>query len=51
MIRAVFGTDFGGLTNLSCKFMSEFNTRIRNNPDVRYFSWAGILIIPTVSYV
>ncbi|RXW14422.1 hypothetical protein EST38_g11436 [Candolleomyces aberdarensis] len=49
-IRELFGTDFGGLTNLSCKFMSEFNRKTRNNPKVRYFSWAGLLVLPTLSY-
>ncbi|KAF6752867.1 Alpha/Beta hydrolase protein [Ephemerocybe angulata] len=49
-IRSIFGTDFGGLTNLSCKFMNEFNQKTKNNPDVKYFSWAGEIVIPTVSY-
>lgn len=49
-IRSIFGTDFGGLTNLSCKFMADFNAKTKNNPAVRYFSWAGEIVIPSLSY-
>ncbi|KAJ3532030.1 hypothetical protein NMY22_g7911 [Coprinellus aureogranulatus] len=49
-IRDIFGTDFGGLCNLSTKFMKDFNEHTPNNPRVKYFSWAGEIVLPTVSY-
>ncbi|KAF5367610.1 hypothetical protein D9757_010653 [Collybiopsis confluens] len=46
-MRTLFGTDFGGLGNLSASFVSRFNADTPNDPNVRYFSWAGFIRVPT----
>ena len=51
IFRCVFDTDFGGAGNLSQRFMIKFNKRTPNNPNVRYYSWAGETSIPMAGYM
>lgn len=50
LIRSVFGTDLLGLCNLSTTFMARFNETTLHNSNARYFSWAGEIRLPTISY-
>ncbi|TEB21488.1 alpha/beta-hydrolase [Coprinellus micaceus] len=50
LIREVFGSDFGGVCNITTEFMARFNQTTLNNPTVRYFSWAGHLRFYQIKY-
>ncbi|KAJ2914529.1 hypothetical protein MD484_g5883, partial [Candolleomyces efflorescens] len=45
-LRALLGTDFGLFSRLTPDFMEDWNRKCRNNPSVKYFSWAGVSEIP-----
>ena len=47
LIRRLCRTDLGAVGNLSHNFMKKFNQSTANNPDVKYFAWAGKVSIPT----
>ncbi|TEB27893.1 alpha/beta-hydrolase [Coprinellus micaceus] len=51
ILRKVFKSDCGGLSNVTPQFMEEFNEATPNNPDVRYFSWAGQLGSDQIKYI
>ena len=50
LIRRLCHTDFGAIGNLGHSFMTKFNQRTANNPDVKYFAWAGEVSTPTANY-
>ena len=50
LTRRLWNTDFGAIGNLSHSFMTKFNERTANNPDVKYFAWAGEVLTPKASY-
>jgi len=45
-LREILGTDFAGFGNLTYTFMTKYNSETANNPDVKYFSWAGEVTVP-----
>ena len=50
-IRTIFCTDFGGLGNLSARYMNRFNAETPNDPNVRYFSWSGYTRIASTLFM
>jgi hypothetical protein len=50
LVRRLWNTDFGAIGNLGHIFMTEFNQRTANNPDVKYFAWAGEVSTPKANY-
>jgi len=51
LIRRLCHTDFGAIGNLGHIFMAKFNQRTANNPDVKYFAWAGEVSTPKANYM
>ncbi|KAF8496919.1 Alpha/Beta hydrolase protein, partial [Gautieria morchelliformis] len=47
LIRSIIGSDLGAFGNLTENYMTDYNRRTVNNPSVRYFSWAGLIQIPS----
>ena len=42
----MLGTDFDSFGNLTYTFMTKYNSETPNNPNVKYFSWAGEVTVP-----
>lgn len=48
-IGGLFGIDVSGINNLSTSSMRDFNSRVRDHPDVRYLSYGGSRRFPWYS--
>ncbi len=46
-IRDLIGTDLGAVGDMSHDAMIKYNKTHQYNPDVKYFTWAGEISLPS----